>query len=52
MQGVEQSDDIPTPNLGEANESILKELGLNAEAIKQLEEKGVIGPNRAVQEPG
>lgn len=51
MQGVEQSDDIPTPNLGEANESILKELGLNAEAIKQLEEKGVIGPNRAVQEP-
>lgn len=43
MQGVEQSDDLPTPRLGEANLSILQELGLDIEAIKQLEENGVIG---------
>ena len=42
MQGVEQTEDIPTPSLGEANQSILQELGLEAEAIRQLEEKGVI----------
>ena len=42
IEGVEQSEDLPSPRLGEANESILKELGLEAEAIRQLEEKGVI----------
>ena len=43
MQGVAQTDDLPTPNLGEANESILHELGLDTAAIKALQEKGVIG---------
>ncbi len=42
IEGVEQSDDLPTPRLGEANETILKELGLEPEAIRQLQEKGVI----------
>ncbi len=42
IEGVEQSEDLPSPRLGEANQSILKELGLEAEAIRQLEEKGVI----------
>ena len=44
IHGIEQSDDIPTPSLGEANMSLLKELGLDAEEIKQLAEKGVISP--------
>jgi formyl-CoA transferase len=42
IEGVGQSDDLPSPRLGEANESILKELGLEAAAIKELDEKGVI----------
>ena len=42
IKGIEQADDIPTPRLGEANESLLKELGLDAQAIRQLHEKGVI----------
>lgn len=45
IDGIEQSADLPTPNLGEANESILNELGLDAEAIRLLEEKGVIRSN-------
>jgi crotonobetainyl-CoA:carnitine CoA-transferase CaiB-like acyl-CoA transferase len=42
IHGIEQGDDIPTPRLGEANMSLLKELGLDGEEIKQLAEKGVI----------
>jgi len=42
MQGVEQTADIPTPRLGEANESILMELGLDSAEIEALTEKGVI----------
>ena len=42
MHGIEQSEDAPTPCLGEANESLLQELGFDAEAITLLAEKGVI----------
>ena len=42
IHGIERGDDIPTPRLGEANMSLLKELGLDGEEIKQLAEKGVI----------
>ena len=46
IEGVEKTEDLPTPHLGEANESILTELGLDTAEIKQLEEKGVISANK------
>ncbi|MBC8476538.1 MAG: CoA transferase [Gammaproteobacteria bacterium] len=42
MQGVEQSEDKPAQQLGEANARILAELGLDQGEMESLQEAGVI----------
>ena len=42
MQGVEHKADQPTQLLGQANEKVLAELGIDRQEMEQLKEEGVI----------
>ena len=42
MQGVEHKADQPTQLLGQANEKILAELGIDRQEMERLKEAGVI----------